>query len=52
MMSHQSEPQLIKTNEGLPPDNSIHSPWLIFHADINNPNSKTSSSHDEHPVTQ
>ena len=46
-----SEPRL-KTNEGLPPVNSIPSPWLLSHADINNPNSKTSSSHDQHPVTQ
>ena len=40
------------TNEGLPPVNSLSSPWLLSHADINNPNSKTSSSHDQHPVTQ
>ena len=46
-----SKPQL-KTNESLLPDNSIHSPWLIFHADINNPNSKTSLSHDQHPLFQ
>ena len=46
-----SEPRL-ETNEGLPPVSSIPSPWLLSHADINNPNSKTSSSHDQHPVNQ